>query len=227
MLVAEDLLLAVTDDATGKLLVSGAEVDVALGGALLVELAHRELVDVAGPDDRVREGRLIVRNATRTGDDLLDEALAAVVAKEGKKPRTVVTKLGKKIRPRLYDRLVAAGVLRAENGRVLGLLPTRRWPTENAVPESAVRARLVEALRVGAAADARTAALISLLAALGAVHKVVDPVPLGLTKRELRARAKQIAEGEWAGKAVRQAIDAMNAALASGATAGGHGGGGG
>jgi len=39
MLLAEDLLLLLTDDDTGKLAASSTEVDVALGGALLAELA--------------------------------------------------------------------------------------------------------------------------------------------------------------------------------------------
>ena len=78
MLLAEDLLLLLTDDDSGKLAASGAEVDVALGGALLVELALMERVDIAGPDESVREGRLLVRNPGPTGDGLLDETLAAV-----------------------------------------------------------------------------------------------------------------------------------------------------
>src|SRR5215208_6739076 len=75
MLLAEDLLLLLTDDDTGKLAASSTEVDVALGGALLAELALMDRVDVAGADERVREGRLVVRDANPTADSLLDEAL--------------------------------------------------------------------------------------------------------------------------------------------------------
>ena len=56
MLLAEDLLLLLTDDDNGKLTASSTEVDVALGGALLVELTLRQRVDVAAPDERVRAG---------------------------------------------------------------------------------------------------------------------------------------------------------------------------
>jgi len=56
--------------------------------------------------------------------------------------------------------------------------------------------------------DERTAALVSLLYAVKAEHKVVDG-----TRRELRARAKQIAEGEWAGSAVSQAVQAVRATI--------------
>jgi hypothetical protein len=63
------------------------------------------------------------------------------------------------------------------------------------------------------APDPRTGALISLLHALNAVHKAVDPAAAGLPKREMNANAKRIAEGDWASDAVRHAIDSMNAAV--------------
>jgi hypothetical protein len=69
--------------------------------------------------------------------------------------------------------------------------------------------------------------LISVLRALDVVHKVVDLGDLGLTRRQARDRAKSIAEGDWAGRAVRQAIDAMNAAVIAAATSAVVAGGGG
>ena len=63
-----------------------------------------------------------------------------------------------------------------------------------------------------AALPAATAALVALLAAIDRAHKVVDHE--GLSSREVRRRAKQIAEGAWAAKAVRDAIAAATAATA-------------
>ena len=123
MLIAEDLLLLLTNDETGKLITSASEVDVALGGALLVELTLMQRLDLAGPSEQVRKGRLVVRDASATSDPLLDEALAMVGEKQGKKPQNVVTALGKRVRVRLYDRLVGRGLLRAESGKVLGIFP--------------------------------------------------------------------------------------------------------
>jgi Golgi phosphoprotein 3 (GPP34) len=67
MLLAEDLLLLVTDDATGRLSVSGEPVDAGLGGASLVELTLRGQVDVSGGQDPGRRGRIIVRTLRRPG----------------------------------------------------------------------------------------------------------------------------------------------------------------
>ena len=138
MLIAEDLLLLLTDDDTGKLAASSTEVDVALGGALLVELALMDRIDVAGAHERVREGRLVVRDANPTGDGLLDEALAIVRQKEDKKPQSVVTRLGKHVRVRLYERLAQGGVLRAEEDRVLDIFPRHGWPATDAAHEMSV-----------------------------------------------------------------------------------------
>lgn len=213
MLIAEDLLLLLTDDDTGKLAASSTLVDIALGGALLMELTLMQRVDVAGPDEHVPAGRLVVRDAGATGDEVLDHALTTVRSREGRKPQSVVTALGKGTRGRLYERLAAGGVLRAEEGRILGVVPTHHWPTQDATHEAVVRAALYSALRHGETTDARTGALTALLSALDVVHEVVDPRAIGLSKRELTSSASRIAEGDWAAAAVRSAVDSMMAAI--------------
>ena len=213
MLIAEDLLLLLTNDETGKLAASASQVDVALGGALLVELALMQRVDVAGPSEDVRAGRLVLRDASATSDPLLDEALATVSEKQGKKPQNVVTALGKHVRVRLYDRLVDRGLLRMESGKIFGIFPRHNWPALDAAHEGAVRADLLLAIQNGTTADPRVGALIALLHALKAVHKAVDPATVGLSKREMNAKAKRIADGDWVSDAVRHAIDSMTAAV--------------
>jgi hypothetical protein len=215
VLIAEDLLFLLTNDETGRLVASPSEVDVALGGALLVELAMMQRVDLASPSEQARQGRLVVRDASSTSDVLLDEALATVGEKQGKKPQDVVTALGKRVRVRLFDRLVDRGLVRAESGKILGIFPGHKWPTQDAAHEDSVRADLLTALRNAMARDARTGALVSLLLALKAVHKAVDPAAAGLSVREMNANAKRIAEGDWGSDAVRHAIDSMIAAVAA------------
>jgi Golgi phosphoprotein 3 (GPP34) len=227
MLIAEDLLLLLTADDSGKLAASRPHVDMALGGALLVELVLMERVDIAGREEGPREGRLVVKDASPTGDRMLDEALATVCQEEGKKPLSVVPALENRTRVRLYERLAERGLLRAEKGRVLGILPSHRWPAEHAGHEAAIRASLVTALRDGVTEDARTGALISLLLALDALHKAVDPDSVRLTKREMNERAERILEGDWAAKAVRSAVGSMDAAIIAATASTVVGGGGG
>ncbi|MGZ4383086.1 MAG: GOLPH3/VPS74 family protein [Gaiellaceae bacterium] len=221
MLIAEDLLLLLTDDRTGKLAALSAQVDIALGGAMLIELTLSHRVDLAGPTESVREGRLVVRDGSTTADTLLDRALAQVDERQGKKPKDVVSVLGKGLRGRLYARLAEQGILRSASGKVLGVFPTHRWPASDAVHESSVRALLADALRLGTADDPRVGALVSLLHALKAVDKVLEPVAVGITKKELKANAKRIAEADWGSQAVRRAIDEMLAVVIAAAAASG------
>lgn len=218
MLLAEDLLLLLTDDDSGRLVVSGEQVDVALGGARLIELTLLGRVDVTGEGEG-RKGRLVVRDRARLEDPVLDDALGICVAHEGKKPQSVVGPLGKRLRAHLYDRLVDQGVLRAEQGKVLGIFPTRSWPAADAAHERQVRAALEQALLTTLPPEPRTAALVSLLLALRTVHKVVPPKQHALSRRDLDRRAKEIADGDWGSAAVRKAVDAMAAATMAAVTA--------
>jgi len=86
MLLAEDLLLLVTDDAAGRLAVPGEPADAGLGGANLAELTLRGQVDVSGDQYRGRRGRIIVRDPSPPGDEVLDAALQTLVKRQGRKP---------------------------------------------------------------------------------------------------------------------------------------------
>jgi Golgi phosphoprotein 3 (GPP34) len=219
MLLAEDLLLLVTNDATGRLSVPAVQADAGLGGANLLELTLLGKVGISGPQDQGRSGRIIVRDPSPPGDEVLDAALQVLGGQQGKKPSAVIRPLGKNLRPALYQRLAADGVLRATEHRVLGILPVRAWPAQNPGAEARGLQQVTQALVQPGAPDQRTAALIALLHALKCEHKVVDPRSCGLSRRQIRARAAEISEGNWASDAVRQAIDAVVAGIAAASTA--------
>jgi hypothetical protein len=219
MLLAEDLLLLVTNDVSGRLSVPSSQADAGLGGANLLELTLRGKVDISGPGDQGRPGRIIVRDPAPAGDEVLDGARQILVAQQGKKPSAVITPLSKNLRPALYQRLAASGVLREERRRVLGVFPVRAWPAQDAGHEAGIRQQVAQALAQPGLPDERTAALISLLHALKCEHKVIDPRSCGMSRRQLRTRAGEIAQGNWASDAVRKAIDEMVTAVAVAATA--------
>lgn len=214
MLLAEDLLLLVTDDASGRLSVPAAAADAALGGANLLDLALMAKVGLSGEHDAGEPGRVVVRDPAPTGDAVLDAALRVIAAHQGRKPSTLIRPLGKDLRHALYARLASRGVLRAGQSRILGLFPSHRWPAQDSRHEADVRQQLVQAL-VQQAPGERTAALIALLHALRCEHKIINPGDYGLSRRQLRSRAEQIADGNWASEAVRTAIQEMTAAVAA------------
>jgi Golgi phosphoprotein 3 (GPP34) len=198
---------------------SPAQADAGLGGANLVELTMKNKVDLSGEEEQGKPGRIIVRDPSPAGDAVLDAALEIVMAHQGKKPSTVIRPLSKNLRQTLYRRLADSGLVRAEQGRILGVFPTHRWPTQDASHEAEMRRLVTQALVQRTVPDTRTAALIALLHALRCEHKIVDPRQYDLSKRELTVRAGEIAKGIWASEAVRKAIEEMTAAVVA-ATAG-------
>jgi len=214
MLLAEELLLLVTGNASGRLSVASAHVDAGLGGAIMAELTLTGKVRLSSNEDRGKPGRVIVADPSPVGDEVLDAALGILVKRQGGKPFTLIRPLGKNLRQALYERLARSGAVRPGRGRVLGIFPVRTWPARDASHQEEVRRLLVQALVQQAAPDVRSAALIALLHALRCEHKVIDPRQCQLSRRQLRARAAQIAEGDWAAEAVRKVINDMAAAAA-------------
>ena len=80
MLLAEDFLLLVTDGVSGRLTALAAQVDAALGGAKLAGLTLLTKVGLSSEWDRGKPGRLIVRDPSPAGDEVLDVALRIVGA---------------------------------------------------------------------------------------------------------------------------------------------------
>lgn len=214
-LIAEDLLLLLLDDEKGAISWS-TYTDAALGGAVLTELAVIGAVHVHDPESRWARAKVRVASGATVDDPVLADALADVAARE-RTAQDLVNRFGKGLKPQLLTRLEDRGMLRRDEQKVLGLFPRTRWPATDVSHEEAVRRQLTGALVTGLLPDQRTAALVAVLSALGLAHKVVrdDTVP----PRDVRERAKEIAESDWAAEAVRDAVQAAQAATVAATTA--------
>lgn len=216
MLIAEELLLLLLDDESGKLVVDATTAaDPVLAGAVLVDLALGGFVDVAAAGEPVKEGRIVIRRPGPTGDPLLDEALATATAAAGKKPATLIPKVAKGLRAAVSQRLVDRGIVRSERAKVLGIFPTSRWPEADPRPEAQARERLAAVLLSENPPDVPTAALISLLLTANALPKVIrtDRTGAPVDTKALIARAKQVADSDWASAAARRAVKDLQAAI--------------
>ncbi|MBB5075884.1 GOLPH3/VPS74 family protein [Nonomuraea endophytica] len=197
--IAEEVLLLAHSEEEGKQLISGTQLDTALGGSILAELAINDRLELS-------DKKVSVKNAAPLGDPELDAVLARM-AEDGKARRPVwwVQKVySGKLRKRLLERLAAAEVLSEERAKVLGLFPTSRWPEVDGRVEAEIRARVAGVLG-GAEPDARTAILIAVLHAANLDRKAFP----GADKK----RIKEIAEGQWAGDAVAKTIAAINSVI--------------
>jgi hypothetical protein len=216
MLIAEEYLLLALDENTGKLRVGGDVLGPALGGALVAELALRERIGVTPHEAGWhKRGRVTITNLTPTDDPELDAALDKLAENEGRKVKDLLSEYSTKkrrlsygVRERLLDRLAASGALVKTEGTILGFIPRTTWPAADLAGENDVRRRLHAALVDGTMPTERTVALIALLQVTGLLPKVVTAE----NKRALKAKAKELTSGDWAAKAVKDAIDEASAA---------------
>ncbi len=211
-LIAEDVLLLLLDDAKGTVSTWGST-DAVLGGAVLAELAVMGLATLGEKKSIWRSAKVRATGAAPADiDPVLADALATIARKD-RPASTLVTKLGKGLDDRLAAGLAERRILERRDGKWLGLLPRTTWPAADTTRDNQLRRTITVCLADGGRPDERTAVLIALLAAVDKAHKVVAP-NTATTKRQLKQRAKEISEGQWAAKAVKDAIAA--AASASG-----------
>ena len=205
MLIAEEyLLLTMGDD--GYSPVSNRELGVA--GALLSELAAMERVMLDA------KGRIEVVDASSTGDDVLDLALVRLGEGEGRKPQSVLGRLGKDMSQTLLRRLATAEVVQE---KPVGLLGARLWSSWRLVSTRELDMLRDELLRVVTGQqqpDVRTGSLVSLVQATGAWGTALPKGSRGgLRTGELKRSAKEISQGRWGSEAVSRAIAEMSAAI--------------
>jgi hypothetical protein len=252
VLLAEDLLLVLTDDTSGRLSTLAKKVEIMLAGASLVELALMGRVNISRavepvrfigiPWDKRNTDRLVVSDPSATGDAVLDAALQIAIRGEGKLS-CVIREPGKNLQMTLYKRLVSSGMVRHERRRTLmeNLALTRvdMGPVQDSRHKAEVRRRVIKALVEQTTPDTRSAALIVLLHTIGHEPVIVDPRHAGFRSRwavdlelasrrdQLVGRGKEIAKSDWAPEAVRDSIDTIIAATRKLAVVAGEGGEGG
>jgi len=199
--LAEDLLLLLLDDDSGKLITDGTSTDHALAGAVLVDLVTAGRVAEEG-------GKLHVMDTAALDEPVLEAGLARLTEKAPAKPQRAVEALTKHVRETVLEALTGRGLIKQEKDKVLGLFPRKTWPAIDSAHEDSVRAELTAALVGGQQPSERAGTLIALLHAIGVVPKVVEG-----DRKALKARAKEISEGDWVGVAVKKAVQAIQAAV--------------
>jgi hypothetical protein len=203
-LAEEFTLLAYGADGTP--VTDATRLDHGLGGAVLLELALAERLDI-------RNGKVVVRMAAPTGDALADAPLARIAA-DGKerKPGHWVQQFAKGTRARVLDDLVMRGMLRRDRGKVLWVFLRTTYPAAygiEPVAETEARGRMRNAVAASGAVEPRTAALCALVAATGLDRKVFAD----MDRKQVKARLKEICEGAWAAVAVKKTIAEVQAAV--------------
>lgn len=208
-LIAEDVFLLLVDDTEGKPSVDSTKFPRVLAGALILELAMNGAVRITEKNEPVKDGRLVVAGPP-PADPLLARAHAAIASeKHPMKPQKAIEKLQKKLTEEVGSRLASQGFVTEKRDKVWGLFPTTTWPARDVRRQDWARKWIASAVVDGTTPTPEISALISLVAAVDAVPKVLP----GVDKKMAKRRAKEIADGEWASAAVRKAVQDVNTAV--------------
>jgi len=202
------MLLALRDEK--GTIESGTMYRYAIGGAILAELI---LEGKIGVQERRKNRYALPGDSARTGDELLDDCLRKI--KEAKRPRQLGTWVSKfadmsKLKHRVAGGLVRKRVLEMEENLILRLFTRKVYPEINPKPEAELREKLRRAIFSDEAdIDPRTVVLLSLA-------KAGNLLPVVFDKKELKIRKDRIeavVNGDVAGQATKEAIEAMQAAV--------------
>lgn len=199
----EEIVLLALDDATGALLpMPTMAFSYALAGAAICDLALLNRIDT-DPE------QLVVLSAEPTGDPLLDRALRTIV-----NTRTplrvsgwlnVLSEDARNLEAAALDRLVARGILRREEKKILWVFGTRRYPTLDNQERTEVRTRLAALILSDDLPDPRDAILISLLTASHLAPRIFSGPEFNARSERLATLAKM----DLVGREVAANIDTV------------------
>ena len=205
----EEIMLLALRDEEGTI-ASSSTYQYAIGGAILAELLLNKRI---GIDEAKRKKLVNIVNPAQVGDPLIDECLEKIsTAKRRSSLQTWVSRFAgvKNLKHRVAEQLCRRGILRANEDKVLLIFTRKIYPEINHEPEGKLIDRLREAIFTDTEdVDPRTAVLISLAHSADLLKNVFDKKKL---KRH-KSRIKQIIDGEMTGKAAKEAIEAMQAAV--------------
>jgi hypothetical protein len=181
----------------------------ALGGAILTELLLRERVRITpGKKDFVEP-----IDARETGDALLDEAFERIAtSKRRARTRTWISRIAntKKLKHRIAGNLCRRGILAASEDKVLFLFTRRVYPEIRPEPEREILDRLTRAVFSDEPeVDARTVVLVALAHHSGLLRANFDRKRL----KKRKARIERVINGDLVGRATKEAIEAVQAAV--------------
>ena len=177
---AEELLLLLVEEQSGDLMPLPAQtIDLALAGAVLMELQQEERIDTDLE-------ALFLADPTPLGDDLLDPTLAAIAQADEKHDARFwverVAERGDEIRQTALARLVNRGILEFDEGGLLALLPlvgrSRRYPLIDGVAREEVRLRIMRVLFSDDIPDPGDIVLICLADACGLFPRLLSAAEL-------------------------------------------------
>jgi hypothetical protein len=207
----EEIVLLALDDKTGaQLHLPVTALNYGLAGAVLADLAW------AGKIDTDQE-RLTVLDPSPTGDSLLDPWLELIAAEKNVHSVShwlfALAERRKEIEQPALDRLMARGILRREDKKILWVIGLRRYPTIDGQERTEVRTRLGQLILGEDLPDPRDAMLIGLLRGCRLTDSIFNGPEFAARDQRLATLAKMDLVGREVASATTEAIISLTTAM--------------
>ncbi len=205
----EEIMLLALRDEQGTI-ASGTMYQYAIGAAILSELLLNKRIAV---EESKKKKFVNLISSQPLGELLIDQCLEKISnAKRRASLQTWVSRFAgvKNLKHRVAKQLCERGILRASEDKILLLFTRKIYPEVNPEPERKLIERLRQAIFTDSRdIDPRTVVLVSLANSTGLLKIVFDKKKL----KGRKARIEEIINGEITGKAAKEAIEAMQAAV--------------
>ena len=163
------LILIALDDENGKFITDTAHLHYGIAGSILLELALQKKI-------ALDEESVVIINREDTNSPCLNQALHLIDSAE--KPGTIshwISLIGlgaEEVKDQTVDHLTRENILRKDAGKILWIIPTTKFPTEDPYLENQVRERLLNIVMNDGTARMKDFMLLSLIEESDLVHEV-------------------------------------------------------
>lgn len=155
----EKFLLIALDDDEGIFIADVNHLHYGIAGALLIEMALAGKIEL-------REDKLVLRGKKDHAHPMVNKAITAFENEPDRKVGFWIDAFksnGREIKNQTINGLIKKGILRREKGKILWVIPYEKYPTENPVPENAVRAKIEDIIMEKAKPTSNDLMLLSLI----------------------------------------------------------------
>ena len=205
---AEEIVLLLLNDDDGRFArVPNVSLDYALAGGVLMDLALENRIDTDLE-------KLVLIDATPTGDTLLDPTLAEIAEGGENDARYWVERTAVRsdaMREEVLKRLVGQGILERREDRFLWVFKSRRYPMVDGEVQREVKLRIMGVLFSDEIPDPRDIVIICLADACGIFKSIFSSQELDA----VAPRIEQVRRLDLIGQAMTQAIQDIELTLVS------------
>jgi Golgi phosphoprotein 3 len=206
----DQLTLLALDDEKGTFVADSTAYTYAITGAIIMELALEERIDLSGE-------KVVVKDQTKTGDKIIDTYFATIIESEKeRKIKSWVDRFGNKankIQRDTIDKLIKNRILEKREDKILWIFSYNKYLAHNPRPENKLRRRLYDIIVNSHRPELKEIMLLNLIESCSLGKEVFGKEQVKTFKNKLKSINEYDHLGDAVNKSVKEICDAINAML--------------